>query len=195
MGRPRYERGAVDARGKLAGAFWELLAERPFDEVSVLDVVRRAGVNKNTFYYHFANIDEMAADIVGESLDTGAFARMVESIDAFRPDGVGRDDARLNQTFERLGLIAGNHSSPMLRDLLKEAISRAWCDRYGINLNAATPEDQVSFEFILGGVLAVIGMRPSSTSGVTFRKILSFGLREEALPRLHAIAQRTQDHT
>lgn len=193
MGRPRYKRGAVDARGKLAAAFWGLPAERPFDEVSVLDVVRRAGVNKSTFYYHFANIDEMAVNVVEQCFDTGAFTRMVDSIDKFEADAVGPDDAQLNRTFERLGLIAGNHSSPSVRHLLKCAISQAWCDRYGINLEAATTEDRVLFEFTLGGVLAVIGMRISGTDDLTFREVLSFGLRDEALPRLHAIATRSQD--
>ncbi|WP_433956015.1 TetR/AcrR family transcriptional regulator [Janibacter indicus] len=192
MVRPRYERGDLDARTRIAEAFWTLIGERPYHEVSVLELVRRAGVNKNTFYYHFANIDEMAATIVAQTLDNDAFTRMAASIDALGSEAVGPDDARLNQAFERLGLIAGNHSSPALRELLKNVISKSWCERYSINLEVASAEDRVSFEFALGGVLAVIGMRPSHTDDLTFRRILSFGLRDDVFQRLHAIARRTQ---
>ena len=192
MGRPRYERGSVDARGKIADAFWELIAERPYAEISVLELVRRAGLNKNTFYYHFANIDVMAAEVVGQSLDTQASVRLFASIDTHGADAVGPDDARLNQTFERLGLIAGSHSSPVLRELLKDTIGRAWCEIYGIDMSAASFEHEVTFEFALGGVLAIIGMRPSDADGFTFRKPMSFALRQEVTQRLQEIARHTQ---
>lgn len=192
MGRPRYEPGGVDARGKITAAFWDLIAERPYAEISVLDIVRRAGVNKNTFYYHFTNIDEMAAAAVGESRDTQAFAQLLASIDAFGADAVGPEDARLHQSFERLGLIAGSHSSPALRELLKDTIAQGWCEMFDIDLQAASFADEVSFEFALGGALAIIGMRPTDDDGFTFRKAMSFALRDEVIQRLKAIARRTQ---
>lgn len=192
MGRPRYERGDVDARGKITAAFWELVAERSYADISVLDLVRRAGVNKNTFYYHFANIDEMAAAAVEESRDTQAFAQLLASIDALGADAVGPDDARLHQSFERLGLVAGSHSSPALRELLKDAIARGWCEMFGIDLNEASFADKVSFEFALGGALAIIGMRPTDDDDFTFRKAMSYALRDEVVQRLQAIARRTQ---
>lgn len=37
-------------------AFMELLAEQPFDKITVTDIVSRCGINRNTFYYHFQDI-------------------------------------------------------------------------------------------------------------------------------------------
>ena len=37
-------------------AFIELIGERPFDKITVKDIVTRCGVNRNTFYYYFEDI-------------------------------------------------------------------------------------------------------------------------------------------
>ncbi|HBJ10863.1 MAG TPA: TetR family transcriptional regulator, partial [Ruminococcaceae bacterium] len=37
-------------------AFTELIGERPFDKITVKDIVTRCGVNRNTFYYYFEDI-------------------------------------------------------------------------------------------------------------------------------------------
>lgn len=37
-------------------AFWELLEEKPYNKITVQDIVNRCQVNRNTFYYHFQNI-------------------------------------------------------------------------------------------------------------------------------------------
>jgi probable dihydroxyacetone kinase regulator len=34
----------------------ELLNERPFDKITVTDIVERCGINRNTFYYYFHDI-------------------------------------------------------------------------------------------------------------------------------------------
>jgi len=44
-------------------AFLELLNEEPFDKITVIEIARRCGINRNTFYYHYddvyALVDEM----------------------------------------------------------------------------------------------------------------------------------------
>ena len=37
-------------------AFIELIGERPFDKITVKDIVTRCGVNRNTLYYYFEDI-------------------------------------------------------------------------------------------------------------------------------------------
>lgn len=42
-------------RTKLAivDTFWQLLEEKPYNKITVQDIVDRCHVNRNTFYYHF----------------------------------------------------------------------------------------------------------------------------------------------
>lgn len=43
--------------------FIELISERPFDKITVKDIVTRCGVNRNTFYYYFADIYALVDEI------------------------------------------------------------------------------------------------------------------------------------
>lgn len=40
-------------------AFWQLLEEKPYNKITVKDVVDRCHLNRNTFYYHFHDIPEL----------------------------------------------------------------------------------------------------------------------------------------
>lgn len=58
--------GARRSRQLIRQAFLEEIAEREFEDVSVTDVVRRAGVNRSTFYAHYSNISGLLADFESE---------------------------------------------------------------------------------------------------------------------------------
>ena len=66
IGRDRSAR----TRDELLAAARRLYGERPFDQVTVEDVVAAAGVAKGTFYVHFASLAELqtlvADDLAGE---------------------------------------------------------------------------------------------------------------------------------
>ena len=68
MARPKYGRGDVRAREKLIDAFWDLLEAEPYTQMSVREVCRESGLNKNTFYYHFSDLDELADEAVARAL-------------------------------------------------------------------------------------------------------------------------------
>ena len=45
----------------LSEAFSELLKEKPFEQITVTDITRKAGVNRQTFYYHFRDLYDLIA--------------------------------------------------------------------------------------------------------------------------------------
>ena len=47
----------------------KLLDERPLDRISVKDIVEDCGINRNTFYYHFADIPDLVEAIVKDEAD------------------------------------------------------------------------------------------------------------------------------
>lgn len=49
-------------------SFLKLLNERPFDKITVKDIVEECGVNRNTFYYHYHDIFELLAEILEADL-------------------------------------------------------------------------------------------------------------------------------
>ncbi|NUP50023.1 MAG: TetR/AcrR family transcriptional regulator [Catenulispora sp.] len=64
---------AARTRARLCAALFEACAEQQLSDVSVADVVRRAGVGRATFYLHYSDLGELAvaacADVVREGVD------------------------------------------------------------------------------------------------------------------------------
>lgn len=54
---------ALGTKNAIRCSFMELLAERPFDKISVRDIAERSGVTRNTFYYYYADIYALVEDI------------------------------------------------------------------------------------------------------------------------------------
>ena len=40
-------------------AFWQLLEKKPYNKITVQDIVDHCHVNRNTFYYHFQDIPSL----------------------------------------------------------------------------------------------------------------------------------------
>ncbi|RHM60484.1 MULTISPECIES: TetR/AcrR family transcriptional regulator [Coprobacillaceae] len=50
-------------------SFWQLLEEKPFNKITVQNIVERCEVNRNTFYYHFQDIPTLAQQSVKRWVD------------------------------------------------------------------------------------------------------------------------------
>ena len=49
--------------------FLALLDEKPYNKITVKDIVDRCGVNRNTFYYHFHDIPSLLEEILTDRID------------------------------------------------------------------------------------------------------------------------------
>ena len=73
MEKRRY-RNAVRSKRLIRQAFLELLRERPFEKITVTDLVEKADVNRSTFYAHYPDvmgiIDEIESEIIEFTVKT-----------------------------------------------------------------------------------------------------------------------------
>ncbi len=53
----------------ISEVFWQLLEEKPYNKVTVQNIVERCEVNRNTFYYHFQDIPNLAEYSIMEWTD------------------------------------------------------------------------------------------------------------------------------
>lgn len=68
-------------------SFGELLEERPFNKITVRDIVERCGITRNAFYYHFQDIPtlfQQVMDNIYNAITAGSGASNTP-IDCFRP--------------------------------------------------------------------------------------------------------------
>lgn len=52
------------AKQAIRQSFIKLLNEKPFDKISVKDIVEDCNINRNTFYYHYQDIFALVEDIL-----------------------------------------------------------------------------------------------------------------------------------
>lgn len=57
-------------RKAIRDSMMRLLEERPLSKITVKDIVEECGVNRNTFYYHYADIPALIEESLHELCDT-----------------------------------------------------------------------------------------------------------------------------
>lgn len=56
----------TNAKQKIKDALVDLLDEKDFKKISILDIVRRAGVGRSTYYYHYFEQREVLEDVFND---------------------------------------------------------------------------------------------------------------------------------
>lgn len=130
MPRPRRDSEILPAKERLENAFWELLAERNYHKITVTDIVRVADVNRNSFYYHFSGLPELADSAILHAVENTPIPSRPGA--NFNPDDEWRKHITAllrnpdqRQRLDRLALLAGPHSSPELIESLRD-FGRRW---------------------------------------------------------------------
>lgn len=62
-------RSAVRSRKMIRQAFFEILKEKAFEKITVTDVVKKAEINRSTFYAHYPDVMGVVEEIQEEILD------------------------------------------------------------------------------------------------------------------------------
>ena len=62
-------------------AFMDLLAQKPYDKITVKDVIEKADINRNTFYYYYENIPSLLEALFDQEIQ--AFSNSTEKSDSF----------------------------------------------------------------------------------------------------------------
>ena len=82
-------------------AFWELLEKKPYNKITVQDIVNRCSVNRNTFYYYFQDIPTLMIDSIEEWIDEviqkyGTITSPVDCLEYMAEECMKRKKAFLN---------------------------------------------------------------------------------------------------
>lgn len=125
MPRPRRDSEILPAKERLENAFWELLSEREYRKITVTDIVRTADVNRNSFYYHFTGLPELADSAILHAVENTPLPSAPNA--NFNPDNEWRKhvtallrEPEQRRRLDRLALLAGPHSSPELVESLQD---------------------------------------------------------------------------
>jgi len=68
MAKAEY-RSAIRSRRLINEALADILQEKPLDKITVTEVVARAGINRGTFYAHYADIPDVVQHLIQDTFD------------------------------------------------------------------------------------------------------------------------------
>ncbi len=159
MARPAYRGDQPTARERLREAFWELLEREGYGRITVKAVAAAAGVNPNTFYYHYSSMEDLAKD----ALDAEKLSEIPEAIrDSARPGSVPLQDAlsyvAVGGRWRRIRLFVSS-DSVVLRGLFYETFEGFWLSLMGVSRQDLSEEDALDLTFMLNGAMGVIALQ------------------------------------
>jgi len=89
MAEKKEYRSAVRSRRLIRTALLELLQEKKFEKITVTDIVKRADINRSTFYAHYPDVmgllEELMEDTVNRSIDLVSGIDMLQFLEEPMP--------------------------------------------------------------------------------------------------------------
>lgn len=164
---------AVRTRDALVAAFRDLVREQHPGEMTVAELCRAAGINRSTFYQHFASPEDLAVHAFGDLFDA-----IIDTDAALRGAGSGTKASR-QALAGIVGFIADHRDTftTLLGPGAPPALHRAIVTTYtehSVAALAAAParppaaDPLVAARFLAGGVLGALGAwlaEPDRTEG------------------------------
>lgn len=143
-------------RREIERAFMSLVSECGFDRVSVKDICLRADVNRNTFYLHYTDKDDLARALLNRTImaQIGALAEEASALSQASPERIEEIVRRMlgmlyaDRQFYRVFLTdegLSRHVRPLQRLACRMAVA-----------GARRPVSEVTLDYIISGVVGVL---------------------------------------
>ena len=149
-------RSSIRSKTMIKEAMLELMVEKPFDKITITDIVKKADINRGTFYAHYDNTSEVLKSISASVRDeiASAFKARNNSDALWNPRGYLKqisDFFLTNPTyFSRL--VATEKISEVLNDARHNAI-RKILDDLGMDLpESSKAQLSIILDYSISGV-------------------------------------------
>lgn len=183
MGRPRYEMGDATARDRIVAAWWSMLARVPLQDLTVRGVSSEAGVNHNTFYRHFENIEDLAKEAFNELVLT--------HVPEILLCGNGGIPILSPSQLDNLGKarLYASSKSTLLEGILCDGLENAWLCAAGVGREDLTNEQKMDCDVIFNGFVHALASEEFDVGGDLISNMLSRPLGQGMLKTLEGIAR------
>lgn len=161
MARPPKNAEGPSATERMESAFWDCMGEMPFSEITVRDIVGRAKVNRNSYYYHYDSMWDLAQ----AAIEHAKFATLARVLLGDSPASDEDDtDVAASQAkvgFDHLRMLAGENGNQRLLEDAKRAVVNEWLGLFGLDAATLPNELRSSIDFVFGGMTALLAANRS----------------------------------
>lgn len=157
MARPRRDLDGKNAFERIEDAFWHLLAEKPFNKITISALSKTAQVNHNLIYYYFDNVEDMAKQLFERTV-SGDIPQHILSM--LLNENASHENIihspELMMRIRRARLFMRSDSS-YLNSIVKEKLQSEWLTAVGVERSQLTDSERADIEFIFSGIVSVVG--------------------------------------
>lgn len=164
-------------RANLLEAFWSLYAERRIDQITVKEIVAKAGYNRGTFYEYFNDVYQCLDHIENMSLPRfdelppmpGGLAPTTDFFETF---------IWLYQSkFKYYQVLLGERGDPAFQRKLIDSIKSAVIGSGRVPAHIEALELDLLLEYVLAGMIGVMRYYFNSRSGVSQAELMAIMYR------------------
>ena len=161
MARPPKNAEGPSATERMESAFWDCMGEMPFSEITVRDIVGRAKVNRNSYYYHYDSMWDLAQAAI-EHAKFATLARvLLGDSSASDEDDTDVAASQAKVGFDHLRMLAGENGNQRLLEDAKRAVVNEWLGLFGLDAATLPNELRSSIDFVFGGMTALLAANRS----------------------------------
>lgn len=157
MARPSKNAEGPSATERMEMAFWECMKIMPFSEITVRDIVERAKVNRNSYYYHYESMWDLAqASVQHARLAELAHVLLGEDAQPVEEGAEPISQTQLDAAYDHLRILASENGSQRLLDDAKRVVSSEWMAMYKLDPESSSSDIRLAVDFTFGGITALL---------------------------------------
>ncbi len=191
MARPKKADRDEMATVKIENAFWSLLETERYSDITVLRVSQEAGTNRNSFYYHYSDINDLAQKAFMNNADNEVSRTLVAALlAAFRDDKPAPVfDMSILPHSKRIMLCAASES-PYLNRLVTDLLKTIWFKSMSINEEQLSPDERIQVRFVFAGLVSVLGSQEIKDNPLSMSTLSQTGIGKAIMSTMKDIAVR-----
>ena len=160
MARPKKSNKEEMATVKIENAFWRLMETERYADITVRRITQESGVNRNSFYYHYRDIDDLAYAAFRKNVENETSEKLIHALLAsFQDEGdasiIALDPAILLHS-KRVMLCAASDST-YLRRLVGNLLKEIWFNAFSVKEELLSTDEKLQVNFIFSGLVATLG--------------------------------------
>lgn len=189
---PKTERDKM-ATVKIEKAFWSLLETEKYTDITVLRISQEAGINRNSFYYHYKDIDDLAYKAFMNNADNEISKTLISALlSAFQEDNkMPIIDMSILPHSKRV-MICARSDSAYLNHLVSDLLKTVWFESMSIKEEDLTEDEKLQIHFISAGFVAVLGSQEIKNNPLYMATLSQTEIGKAIIKTMKNIALRQQ---
>lgn len=153
MARPKKDQ-EICAEERILAAFWELLEDMPLRAITVRTIVEKAGVNRGTFYYHFADLDALTHRAIERELfEKHSIMHEILLLVSGAIDQIPPDD--ISQHIDKTALLIRQGGGKRVTDEVLAMAERIWQAALCPNGEALSEQTLMLVRYNIHGIIGL----------------------------------------